>query len=152
MGVYVLLTAFLYQKGSSESKDPDGEGEEVDEDPREARDRPGTPGTVRRGGLGLLLYENSLALALFALFVLSFALHVIGGAADYNENQLAHGGQTIATLGYLATAQMWFESFQNWQSEFLSVGALVVLSIFLRQRGSPESKPVAAAHSETGAD
>jgi Domain of unknown function (DUF6766) len=152
MGLYVLLTAFLYQKGSSESKDPDGDGEDVDEDPRKARNKPGAPGPVKRGGLELVLYENSLALALFALFALSFVLHVLGGAAAYNEEQLAHGGAIVSSLGYLATSQMWFESFQNWQSEFLSVGALVVLSIFLRQRGSPESKPVAAAHSETGAD
>ena len=151
MGVYVLLTAFLFQKGSAESKDPDGE-EEVDKDPRNQRDKSDAPGPVKRGGLALLLYENSLAIALFALFVLTFALHALGGAADYNEQQLAHGGETVSTFGYLLTAQMWFESFQNWQSEFLSVGALVVLSIFLRQRGSPESKPVAAAHAETGAD
>ena len=151
MGVYVLLTAFLFQKGSAESKDPDGE-EEVDKDPRNQRDKSDAPGPVKRGGLALLLYENSLAIALFALFVLTFALHALGGAADYNEQQLAHGGESVSTFGYLLTAQMWFESFQNWQSEFLSVGALVVLSIFLRQRGSPESKPVAAAHAETGAD
>ncbi|MFN8512867.1 MAG: DUF6766 family protein [Thermomicrobiales bacterium] len=151
MGVYVLLTAFLFQKGSAESKDPDGE-EEVDKDPRNQRDKSDAPGPVKQGGLALLLYENSLAIALFALFVLTFALHALGGAADYNEQQLAHGGETVSTFGYLLTAQMWFESFQNWQSEFLSVGALVVLSIFLRQRGSPESKPVAAAHAETGAD
>jgi len=151
MGVYVLLTAFLFQKGSAESKDPDGE-EEVDKDPRNQRDKSDAPGPVKQGGLALLLYENSLAIALFALFVLTFALHALGGAADYNEQQLAHGGESVSTFGYLLTAQMWFESFQNWQSEFLSVGALVVLSIFLRQRGSPESKPVAAAHAETGAD
>jgi hypothetical protein len=87
---------------------------------------------------------------LFTLFAISFALHVLGGAADYNEEQLVHGGQPVSTFGYLATSRMWFESFQNWQSEFVSVAALVVLSIFLRQRGSPESKPVAAAHAETG--
>lgn len=152
MGVYVLLTAFLFQKGSAESKDPDGAEEEVDADPRTDRDKPDAPGPVKRGGLALVLYENSLALALFALFVISFVLHALGGAADYNEQQLAHGGPTVSAFGYLLTSQMWFESFQNWQSEFLSVGALVVLSIFLRQRGSPESKPVAAAHAETGAD
>jgi hypothetical protein len=150
MGLYVLLTAFLFQKGSAESKDPDAD-EPVDADPRGERDKPDAPGPVERGGLGLLLYENSLAIALFALFALTFVLHVLGGAADYNEQQLAHGGETISTLGYLVTSRMWFESFQNWQSEFVSVGALVVLSIFLRQRGSPESKPVAAAHAETGA-
>jgi hypothetical protein len=149
MGLYVLLTAFFFQQGSSESKDPDGD-EAVDEDPRRERNKPDAPGPVRRGGLALKLYENSLSIALFALFLIAFALHVLGGAADYNEEQLAHGGRAISTLGYLATSRMWFESFQNWQSEFFSVATLVVLSIFLRQRGSPESKPVAAAHAETG--
>jgi hypothetical protein len=149
MGVYVLLTAFLFQKGSAESKGPE-QDEPVDEDPRKDRTRPGVPGPVKRGGLALALYENSLAIALFGLFAFSFLLHVLGGAADYNEEQLAHGGETVSALGYLATSRMWFESFQNWQSEFVSVAALVVLSIFLRQRGSPESKPVAAPHAETG--
>lgn len=149
MGCYVLLTAWLYQKGSSESKDPDRR-EEVDDDPRESRHQSDAPGPVRRGGLALLLYENSLAIALFALFIATFALHVVGGASNYNEEQRAHGGEAVSPLAYLVTSRMWFESFQNWQSEFLSVGVLVVLSIFLRQRGSPESKPVAAPHSETG--
>ena len=151
MGLYVLLTAFFFQKGSSESKDPDG-NEEVDEDPREAGHRSDVPGPVKQGGLALLLYENSLALALLALFVISFALHALGGASEYNEEQRAHGGETVSVLGYLATSRMWFESFQNWQSEFLSVAALVVLSIFLRQRGSPESKPVGTPHSTTGVE
>ncbi len=149
MGLYVLLTAYLFQKGSAESKDPDGE-EAVDEDPRQARDNPDAPWPVHRGGLVLKLYENSLALALFALFGLSFILHAAGGASAYNEEQRAHDGETVSILGYLATARFWFESFQNWQSEFLSIAAVVVLSIFLRQRASPESKPVAAPHAATG--
>ena len=149
MGSYVLLTVFLFQRGSSESKDPDNE-ESVDEDPRTAKDRVDAPWPVRHGGLPLRVYEHSLSLALFALFIASFALHAAGGAREYSQDQLAHGGQAVSTLTYLTTSQFWFESFQNWQSEFLSVVTLVVLSIFLRQRGSPESKPVAAAHAETG--
>ena len=149
MGLYVLLTAYLFQKGSAESKNPD-KREEVDGDPRAERTRPDAPWPVRKGGVALKLYENSLALALLLLFVLAFTLHVAGGASEYNEEQRVHGGETISTLGYLATSQMWFESFQNWQSEFLSIAAVVVLSIFLRQKGSPESKPVAAPHSATG--
>lgn len=150
MGLYVLLTAFLFQKGSSESKDPE-EGESVDADPREARGRKDVPGPVGRGGLGLRLYEHSLTLALLAIFVFSFALHVIGGAREYSSEQMEHGERGVSALEYLGTSRLWFESFQNWQSEFLAVGMLVVLSIFLRQRGSPESKPVAAPHAETGA-
>jgi hypothetical protein len=149
MAAYVLFTVFLVQRGSSESKDPDKD-ESVDEDPQQARDRPDAPWAVRHGGPVLKLYEHSLALALFLLFLISFALHAIGGAQEYSQEQLAHGGEAVSTWEFLHTSEFWFQSFQNWQSEFLAVFSLVALSIFLRQRGSPESKPVAAAHSETG--
>ena len=149
MSAYVLLTAFLFQKGSAESKDPDSP-EPVDADPREHRDDPKAPWPVRQGGWVLRLYENSLTIVLFLLFVLSFLLHAAGGAREYSSEQQEHGEQAVSLLEYLGTSRFWFESFQNWQSEFLSVGAIVVLSIFLRQRGSPESKPVAAPHDETG--
>ena len=151
MGVYVLLTAFLYQKGSAESKEPDGE-EAVDEDPRRARDKQAAPWPVRRGGLVLRLYEHSLSIALLALFLLSFLLHAAGGASEFSQDQVLHGAAPVSFLGYLATSRFWFESFQNWQSEFLSIAVIVVLSIFLRERGSPESKPVAAPHAKTGAE
>ena len=149
MAVYVLLTAILFQKGSAESKDPDGPPEEEDRAPDPAR--PGAPGPVRRGGLALGLYKRSLVLTFGALFLASFALHAVGGAGEYNAEQAEHGSaERVTVLGYMATARFWFESLQNWQSEFLAVLAIVVLTIFLRQQGSPESKPVDAAHSETG--
>lgn len=147
MAVYVLFTVFLYQKGSAESKSPD-EPEEVDKEPRNISSD--SPWPVRRGGWILKLYENSLALALLLLFVLSFWLHAVGGALEYSREQLEHGGQTVTTLGYLATNQLWFESLQNWQSEFLSIAVMVVFTIFLRQKGSAESKPVDSPHSKTG--
>ena len=154
MGSYVFLTAFLVQRGSSESKKPkDEEGadeQEIDEDPRRHRNDPEAPWPVRSGGLMLKLYENSLALAFLTLFAASFLLHAAGGAREYSAEQIAHGEAPVTLLGYLSTAQFWFESFQNWQSEFLSVIAIVVLSIFLRQKGSPESKPVHAPHASTG--
>ncbi|MEO8246551.1 MAG: DUF6766 family protein [Chloroflexota bacterium] len=150
MGAYVLLTALLVSRGSAESKDPDA-GERPGDDPTKIdRRRRGVPGPVRRGGLGLALYQHSLTIALFAIFALSFALHAVTGAGEYSADQLAHGGAAVSPLQYLATSQFWFESLQNWQSEFLAVGALIVLSIFLRQRGSPESKPVGAPHAQTG--
>ncbi len=149
MGLYVLLTAFLYQKGSAESKNLDESGA-VNEDPRGARGRAGVPGPVGRGGPALRLYEHSLTIALLGLFLLSIVLHAIGGLIQYNEEQLEHGERAVSLLGFVSTSQFWFESFQNWQSEFLAVGALAVLSIWLRQKGSPESKPVAAPHAETG--
>jgi hypothetical protein len=149
MGVYVLLTAFLFQRGSSESKDPDEE-EPVDRDPRLDQGKSDAPWTVRHGGVILRVYEHSLTLALFILFLISFAIHAWGGAREYNQEQLAHGGETVSTFDFLTTSQFWFQSFQNWQSEFLAVASIAWLSVFLRQRGSPESKPVAAPHRETG--
>jgi hypothetical protein len=149
MAAYVLLTVFLFQKGSSESKKLDHK-EAVDRDPRKGRRKPDAPWPVRRGGWVLRLYENSLSLAFLLLFAISFILHAVGGTRDYNENQLSHGGETLSSIQYMQTSQFWFESFQNWQSEFLSLAAMAVLSIYLRQRGSPESKPVDAAHSDTG--
>ena len=148
LGVYVLFTAWLIQKGSPESKNPDGE--ESDADPRAERDNPDAPGPVKRGGLALTLYEHSLSTALFALFLLSFLLHALGGHAEYNQQQLEHGQAAVSLWGFVTSSEFWFQSMQNWQSEFLAVGALAVLGIFLRQRGSPESKPVAAPHAQTG--
>ncbi|HEY0996227.1 MAG TPA: DUF6766 family protein [Gemmatimonadaceae bacterium] len=149
MGLFVVLTTMLRQKGSSESKSLEG-GDEVDEDPRAHRHDPDAPWPVRRGGLALALYERSLSGALFLLFAISFALHAEGGAREYSSEQLAHGGAAVTVWQFLATSQFWFQSFQNWQSEFLSVGVLVVLTIWLRDRGSPQSKPVAAPHAQTG--
>ena len=151
MAAYVLLTAYLFQRGSAESKDPDKENPS-DEDPAKSQHKADAPWPVRRGGLALKLYKNSLSAAFFLLFLLSFALHAAGGAKEYNEEQRAHGAPTVSTVGYVGTSRFWFESFQNWQSEFLSVGAIVILSIWLRQQGSPESKPVAAPHTQTGND
>lgn len=149
MSFYVVLTAFLFQRGSSESKDPDAK-EEVDEDPaRRARD-PDAPWPVRVGGLPRTLYSYSLGIVLAALFAASFLLHWLGSTAAANEQAELHGQATMTALEYLGDAQLWFESFQNWQSEFLSTAVLVVLTIFLRFRGSPESKPVAAPHTQTG--
>jgi len=153
MAAYVLLTVGLYQKGSSESKKP-GEPEAVDRDPRDARGKrlAEAPWPVRRGGWVLRLYENSLSLAFLALFVVSFWLHAAGGARMHNTAELLHGGDRLTVGEYMTSSKFWFESFQNWQSEFLSLVAMVVLSIWLRQRGSPESKPVDSPHSRTGSE
>jgi len=146
---YVILTAVLYQKGSAESKKP-GEPEKVDRQPRRRKGRD-IPGPVRRGGWVLKLYEHSLSLAFFLFFAISISVHAISGAAVHNQDVAEHGGgERLTVLQYAGTSRFWFESFQNWQSEFLAVLAIVVLSIFLRQRGSPESKPVDAPHWQTG--
>jgi hypothetical protein len=149
MGMYVVLTAFLFQKGSSESK-PVDEAAPQDEDPRQAAKRPGVPWPVRRGGWMLTAYEHSLSALFFILFFASIIGHAIGGAKEYSDQELEHGGASVTTLQYLGTSQFWFESFQNWQSEFLAVAVIVFASVYLRQRGSPESKPVAEPHRATG--
>jgi hypothetical protein len=151
MYIFIMLTVFLYQKGSAESKDPDKE-EAVDRDPRGSRDKKDAPWPVRRGGFILKLYENSLGLTFLILFLISFYLHAVGGAGEYNQDKFEHGGagQRISTFGYMCTSRFWFESLQNWQSEFFSIGLMVMLTIWLRQKGSPESKPVDTPHGETG--
>lgn len=149
MGCYVLFTSFLRQKGAADSKPLDGKGAE-DEDPREKKDEPDVPWPVKKGGIVLNLYEYSLSLTLFSLFIISFLLHAYGGSMQYCVEQQEHGESCEGFLGFFGTSEFWFQSFQNWQSEFLSVGVLIVLTIFLRQRGSPESKPVATPHHQTG--
>jgi Domain of unknown function (DUF6766) len=149
MFIYVVFTVFLFQRGSSESKSPD-EAEEVDRDPRLSKDKPSAPWPVHAGGMVLKLYESSLALTFFLLFVISSGLHALGGAGQFNEENRLHGAPTVTVLEYLGTSRFWFESFQNWQSEFLAIASMVWLAVYLRQRWSPESKPVHAPHAETG--
>ena len=150
MGMYVVLTAFLFQKGSSESK-PLDEASPQDADPRASRDRVDAPWPVRRGGWVLKVYENSLAGLFFLLFTASFILHAAGGAKAYSAEEVVHGGSPVGFWEYLGTSQFWFESMQNWQSEFLAIAVMVGASVYLRQRGSAESKPVAEPHHATGA-
>jgi hypothetical protein len=147
MGALVVLTIWFKQKGAKDSRKLRGK---EDVDTRSRYSIVGSPWADKPRALKHALYANSLSLALFALFVASFALHMAGGAAVYNEEALQHSEPTIGTWQYLATAQFWFESLQNWQSEFLAVGALIVLTVFLRQRYSPESKPVSAPNAKTG--
>ncbi|MCC4620124.1 hypothetical protein LL965_08495 [Xanthomonas cassavae CFBP 4642] len=144
MGMYVLLTVRLRQAGSAESRPLD---------PEDAHDRicPGTtPWPVRAGGWWLRLYEHSLAIAFGVLFLMSFVLHLIGSWRLELLERTQKGLPPISVLDHLTDAGFWFESMQNWQSEFLAVFALVVLTIWLRQKGSPQSKPVQAPHSQTG--
>jgi hypothetical protein len=144
MGTYVLLTAWLIQKGSPESRSPD----ESPDEPGAAG--PSAPWPARKGGVWLWLYAHSLSITFFLLFALSFWLHLLGSTRRANEQALLHAAPIMTAIERLADPEFWYESFQNWQSEFLSIGSLVVLGVFLRERGSPESKPVHAPHSQTG--
>ena len=147
MALYVLLTIGLRQQGSSESKDLEGK-EEVDRDPDPQK--VDAPWPVKKGGFILTIYKNSLSLAFVILFILSFLLHAGGSFNKYNEEQLFKNKPRISLSTFILETRLWFESFQNWQSEFVSVISIVVLSIYLRQKGSPESKPVDASYKETG--
>jgi hypothetical protein len=147
MALYIVLTIFLQQKGSSESKDIEKE-EPVDREPDPKRK--GAPWPVKKGGWILAIYKYSLTIAFIILFLISFALHFYGSLEDENQQLFLKSLPTKTPVEYLTDARFWFESFQNWQSEFMSVFAIVILSVFLRQKGSPQSKPVDAANDETG--
>jgi hypothetical protein len=149
MGIYVILTAFLFQRGSSESKSL-SEPSPQDADPRKKPVPRKAPWPVRRGGWVLTLYEYSLSLAFVLLFLASVWAHAMSGCRLFNEEEMLEGRPGSTLLDYVTSSRFWFESLQNWQSEFLAVASIVVLSIWLRHRGSPESKPVAAPHEETG--
>jgi hypothetical protein len=147
MALFVVLTIFLQQKGSSESKDFDKK-EEVDREPDPKKKD--APWPVKSGGFMFSLYKHSLTITLLLLFVLSFLLHFYGSLKDENELLSLKRQPLEKASDYFLDSRFWFESFQNWQSEFLSVFAIIILSIFLRQKGSPQSKPVDAPHMETG--
>ncbi|MFC6095411.1 DUF6766 family protein [Flavobacterium qiangtangense] len=147
MALLVVLTIFLQQKGSSESKDFDTD-EPVDREPDPLRR--GAPWPVRQSGWILAAYKHSLTIALLLLFAASFAGHFYGSLEDENLQLRMAGKPAESASEYLAGSRFWFESFQNWQSEFLSIFAIIILSIFLRQNGSSQSKPVDAPNSETG--
>ncbi len=144
MALFVILTIHLRQVGSSESKRP-GEIDKADERPLA-----NSPWPVKKGGLALAIYRHSLSISLLFLFAVSFVLHWYGSWIDFEEKQLLEGKHQVAFMSYLSGHKFWFESFQNWQSEFLSVFAIIFLSIYLRQSGSPQSKPVNSSYRKTG--
>jgi hypothetical protein len=148
--LYIFLTVWLVQRGSPESKTPDDIGRESDEDQRVgAFARPDSPRWARAGGWRLAVYSRSLGLVMGALFFASWGAQLVAGRSAYNEQQLRQLEQPVSVMGYLASADFWNRTTQNWQSEFLAVASMVALSVFLRQRGSPESKPVGASHEAT---
>jgi hypothetical protein len=146
MALYVVLTIGLRQKGSAESKKIDG-AEDVDREPKATKD---APWAVRKGGWILKLYSMSLSICFALLFLFSWAMHLYGSLKSHNAEQIAKHLPLDTIYGYLGQSEFWFETFQNWQSEFLSVASIVFLTIYLRQKGSPESKPVDAPNMETG--
>ncbi|GHE49145.1 hypothetical protein GCM10017771_70450 [Streptomyces capitiformicae] len=149
--LYVFLTVWLVQRGSPESKNPDKVGVESDEEQRVGRHADSaSPRWAAAGGLRLKLYASSLGYVMGAVFVLSWLAQSITGVAAYNEEQLRQLQAPMSWPEYILSADFWSRTLQNWQSEFLAIASMAILSIYLRQRGSPESKPVGAAHTSTG--
>jgi hypothetical protein len=151
--LYILLTVWFVQRGSPESKAIGKEGGESDEDQLVGQyAKADSPRWARLGGWRTRLYSNSLVLLMVSIWVLSWFGQSVTGWSEYNSDQLTHNEHTVTWLGYLGTASFWQATLQNWQSEFLAVGSMTVFSIYLRQRGSPESKPVGASHGATGTE
>jgi hypothetical protein len=149
--LYILVTVWLVQKGSPESKHPDEIGTESDQAQRIGAHAPANaPRWARVGGLRTRIYSNSLVLVMLTIWVLSWLGQGVAGRVDYNAEQIDHQQAPVGLARYLTTSDFWNRTLQNWQSEFLAVGSMAVLAIYLRQRGSPESKPVGAAHEATG--
>ncbi|MDQ1658618.1 MAG: hypothetical protein QOD41_3701 [Cryptosporangiaceae bacterium] len=151
--LYIVATIYLIQRGSSESKDPGKEGRESDEEQLiGAYAKPGSPAWARIGGWRTALYSRSLGLVMGILFLLSWLAQSIAGRAAFNADQLRQREDPVSWLSYVTSADFWNRSLQNWQSELLAVASMAILAIYLRERGSPESKPVGAPHDATGSE
>ncbi|MDP1849255.1 MAG: hypothetical protein Q8K79_15805 [Solirubrobacteraceae bacterium] len=149
--LYILLTVWFVQKGSPESKQLDKAGREDDEDQLVGEyAKPDSPGWARARGVRLWLLSNSLVLVMATIWLGSWSAQAVTGWSDFNSDRLVHGEPALSLWQFVGTAHFWEATLQNWQSEFLAVGSMAVLAIYLRQRGSPESKPVGAPHSATG--
>jgi hypothetical protein len=149
--LYIFATVWLVQRGSSESKNPGEEGPESEKDQRIGRHaNEDSPAWARTGGWRTAVFSRSLGLVMGTFFLLTWAASAVAGWAAYNGDQLGQRQDPVSFLGYLGAADFWNRSLQNWQSEMLAVGSMAIFSVYLRQRGSPESKPVGVAHAETG--
>jgi hypothetical protein len=151
--LFILLTVWLVQKGSPESKQIGEEGTESDEEQAIGEHaRPKSPSWAKAGGLRLALYSHSLVLVMGLIWVWSWFAQSVSGWSEHNADLLEHEQPALSWVGYLGSADFWQTTLQNWQSEFLAVGSMAVLSIYLRQRGSPESKPVGTPHETTSVE
>jgi hypothetical protein len=151
--LYIFATIWLLQRGSPESKEPDKLGRQSEEEQGIGRHASSdSPRWARVGGLRTLVFSNSLLLVMAAIFIASWLGQSITGRIAYNEERLEHLQNPLSYWDYLTQADFWERTFQNWQSEFLAIGSMAILAVYLRQRGSPESKPVGSPHSATGAE
>lgn len=151
--LFILGTVWLIQRGSPESKEPGKEGRESEEEQKiGARAEPESPKWAKVGGLRTFLFSNSLLLVMGTIWLWAWLGQSIAGHVAYNDERFEHQQDALSYFAYLGTPDFWNRTLQNWQSEFLAVGSMAVLAIYLRQRGSPESKPVGAAHASTGVE
>jgi hypothetical protein len=149
--LFIYATVWLIQLGSTESKPVGQEGKETDKEQKLGEHtEPTSPAWAKVGGWRTALYSRSLGTLMGSLFLLTWAASSVAGWAAYNSEQLANREDAVSWLGYLGEADFWNRSFQNWQSEMLAVGSMAVFSVYLRHRGSPESKPVGESHATTG--
>ncbi len=145
--LFIAATIWLVQRGSPESKKPGDEGVGTDEEQKVGRYAPDdAPAWAKASRWPRVVYENSLVLVMGGIFVLSWLLQSLSGTIVMNDENAQHGQPPISWLQYLGSPEFWDRTLQNWQSEFLAVGTMVAFSIYLRQRGSAESKPVGVAH------
>jgi hypothetical protein len=151
--LFILLTVWLLQRGSPESKEPGKQGLESDKDQKVGEHAvQGSPPWARVGGVRRTLYENSLLIVMGVIWLGSWFAQSVTGVTEYNENRLDHHEEAVSWASYLTQPDFWEKTLQNWQSEFLAVGSMAILAVYLRQRGSPESKPVGAPHHATGVE
>jgi hypothetical protein len=151
--LFMLATVWLLQRGSPESKEIDKAGVESKREQKiEEHARQDSPLWARVGGVRTALYSNSLLIAMAIIFVGSWFAQSVTGWTTFNAEQADHAEATVSWWSYIGSATFWEATLENWQSEFLAVGSFAVLAIFLRQRGSPESKPVGAPHDATGVE
>jgi hypothetical protein len=148
--LFILATVWLVQRGSPESKPVDKAGAESDREQWVGRYAGrGAPKWARVGDWRTAIFSNSLLIVMGTIFLLSLFAQSVTGWTVYNDEQAQHHSHGVSWLTYVGTADFWEDALQNWQSEFLAVGSMAVFAVFLRQRGSPESKPVGARHEET---
>jgi hypothetical protein len=151
--LFMVATVWLLQRGSPESKPLDRPGRESEREQKLAGHADqASPGWARAGGVRTAVYSNSLLIVIAVIFLGAWLAQSLTGWSDYNELQSAHGEPELSWVAYLGSAEFWESTLQNWQSEFLAVGSFSVFAIFLRQRGSPESKPVGEPHDTTGVE
>jgi hypothetical protein len=151
--LFMLATVWLVQRGSPESKAVDEAGRGSDQKQKVGRHaRPDSPEWAKAGGIKTAIYSNSLLIVMSIIFFGSWFAQSVTGWTQFNAQQVEHHQQTVSWLGYVGSADFWEATLENWQSEFLAVGSFAAITVFLRQRGSPESKPVGAPHNATGAE